>query len=444
MSQKHQPLHRRPVELLQRLIQFDTTNPPGGESACVEFIEGLLRQAGLQTRVLSKADGRSNLVARIPGRGDAPAVMLTGHLDVVTTQNQEWIHPPFEGRIEDGAVWGRGALDMKGGVAMMLAAVLRALEDGVRPAGDIVLLFVADEEAGGRLGASFLVDEHPDLFDGVQYAIGEFGGFPLWLRGRQFTMIQVAEKQPCWIEVTIRGPAGHGSRPMRGGAMARLARILNRLERIRLPIHITPVAKQMIHSLASGLPRAQGLLLRQLLNPKWTDRALRALGEAGRVFEPLFRNTANATIVQGGDKVNVIPSRIRLSFDGRILPGYTDRDLLTELSPILRSDADAEVLLYDPVPAGVDLGLFDQLCSALRAHDPVSVPVPFLLPGSTDGRHFARLGIQSYGFTPMLLPQQFTFFDTIHAANERIPVEAVEFGVTVLYDFLKNYRHPSR
>lgn len=226
--------------------------------------------------------------------------------------------------------------------------------------------------------------------------------------------------------------------------MARLARILDRLERIRLPIHITPAAKQMIHSLAGGLPRAQGLLLRQLLNPKWTDRALRALGEAGRVFEPLFRNTANATIVQGGDKVNVIPSRIRLSIDGRILPGYTDKDLLAELSPILRSDADAEVLLYDSVPARVDLGLFEQLSSALRAHDPVSVPVPFLLPGSTDGRHFARLGIQSYGFTPMLLPRQFTFFDTIHAANERIPVEAVDFGVTVLYDFLKSYRHPSR
>ena len=436
-------LHERPVELLQRLIRFDTTNPPGGEAACIGFIEDLLRQAGVFTQVLSKADGRPNLIARIPGRGEAPALMLTGHVDVVTAADQEWIHPPFEGRIEDGAVWGRGALDMKGGVAMMLAAVLRAVEQGVRPAGDIVLVLVSDEEAGGRLGASFLVDEHPDLFDGVRYAIGEFGGFPLWLRGRKFTMIQVAEKQPCWIEVTIRGPAGHGSRPMRGGAMARLARVLGRLERIRLPIHVTPVAKRMIRALADGLPRAQGILLRQLLNPKWTSRALRALGEAGRVFEPLFRNTANATIVQGGDKVNVIPSRIRLSIDGRVLPGYTDKDLLAELSPILKGDANAEVLLYDPVPAGTDFGLFDQLCKSLRAHDPKALPVPFLLPGSTDGRHFARLGIQSYGFTPMLLPQQFTFFDTIHAANERIPLEAVDFGVTVLYDLLNSYRHPS-
>ena len=267
-----EPNGDRPAEILQRLIRFDTTNPPGDERACIAWVAALLESAGLETAEYAKSKERPNLVARLPGRGEGPPILMYGHADVVTTAHQAWTHPPFAGRIVDEYVWGRGALDMKGGLAMMIAAVLRAVAHGVVPAGDVLLAVLADEEAGGVCGARYLVEDHRDVFAGVRYAIGEFGGFPLRVAGRTFYLIQVGEKQPCWIEATITGPAGHGARPMRDGAMAELGRLLLRLNRFRLPIHITPIVREMIDSMAAALPAVKGSVLRRLLNPRWTDR----------------------------------------------------------------------------------------------------------------------------------------------------------------------------
>jgi acetylornithine deacetylase/succinyl-diaminopimelate desuccinylase-like protein len=429
----------RPAELLQELLRFDTTNPPGNEGPCIDFVAGLLKEAGLATEQVEKIPGRPNLIARLPGRGQAPALLFYGHVDVVSAAGQTWSVPPFAGAISDGYVWGRGALDMKGGVAMMVSALLRAANGGVTPAGDLVLALVADEESGGDCGARFLVDERPDLFRGVRYAIGEFGGFPLHILGRTFYMIQVAEKSPVPVDVVIRGPAGHGARPLRGGAMAKLGRILARLETHRLPVHITPVTRQMIEAMAARLPFAGRVVVRRLLNPAFTDRVLEALGDAGRTFEPLFRNTVNATIVRGGERLNVIPSEIHVALDARLLPGYTTDDLLDELRPILRSDGEAHAVPDGGHSSEPDLALVDLLGRLLQKRVPDAVPVPYLLPASSDGRHFARLGIQTYGYTPMNLPPDVSFFSTIHAADERIPVEAVEFGASVLYDVIRSY-----
>jgi len=430
---------KRPVELLQELLRFDTTNPPGNERPCIDFVDGLLKEAGLVTERAEKTPGRPNLVARLPGRGQAPALLFYGHVDVVSAADQTWSVPPFTGAIADGYVWGRGALDMKGGVAMMVSAFLRAANGGVTPAGDLVLALVVDEESGGDCGARFLVDEHPDLFRGVRYAIGEFGGFPLRILGRMFYMIQVAEKLPVAVDVVIRGPAGHGARPLRGGAMAKLGRILARLETHRLPVHITPVTRQMIETMAARLPLAGRVVVRRLLHRAFTDRVLDALGEAGRTFEPLFRNTVNATIVRGGERLNVIPSEIHVALDARLLPGYTTDDLLNELRPILRADGEAHVVAEEGRSSEPDFRLVDLLGRLLQERVPDAVPVPYLLPASSDGRHFARLGIQTYGYTPMNLPPDVSFFSTIHAADERIPVEAVEFGASVLYDVIRSY-----
>jgi len=429
----------RPVELLQELLRFDTTNPPGNERQCIDFLDGLLREAGLVTEQAEKTPGRPNLVARLPGRGRAPALLFYGHVDVVSAAGQAWSVPPFAGAIADGYVWGRGALDMKGGVAMMVSAFLRAANGGVTPAGDLVLALVVDEESGGDCGARFLVDEHPDLFRGVRYAIGEFGGFPLRILGRMFYMIQVAEKLPVAVDVVIRGPAGHGARPLRGGAMAKLGRILARLETHRLPVHITPVTRQMIETMAARLPLAGRVVVRRLLHPAFTDRVLGALGEAGRTFEPLFRNTVNATIVRGGERLNVIPSEVHIALDARLLPGYATDDLLEELRPILRADGEAHVNPGGERSSEPDLALVGLLGRLLQKRVPDAVPVPYLLPASSDGRHFAGLGIQTYGYTPMNLPPDVSFFSTIHAADERIPVEAVEFGASVLYDVIRSY-----
>jgi acetylornithine deacetylase/succinyl-diaminopimelate desuccinylase-like protein len=431
--------NHRPDEILQRLLRFDTTNPPGNERGCVEYVAGLLKSAGLETAEYAVSRERPNLVARLPGRGDEPPLLMYGHADVVTTAHQEWTHPPFEGRIVDGYVWGRGALDMKGGLAMMIASVLRAAALGVVPAGDLLLAVLADEEAGGVLGARYLVEEHPEVFDGVRYAIGEFGGFPLRVEGRTFYLIQVGEKQPCWLEARISGPAGHGARPMRDGAMAELGRLLTRLNRLRLPIHVTPIIREMIESMAAVLPSVKGFFFRRLLDPRWTDHVLARLGETGRNLEPLFRNTVNVTLVRGGEKPNVIPSEIALGLDARLLPGFTLDELLAELRPILGAGIELDVRLYDPSPTDPDLGLLDLLGGLLRQAEPRAIPVPYLLPGSSDGRFLSRLGIQTYGFTPMNLPKEFNFFETIHAADERIPIAAVEFGADVLLRLIERY-----
>jgi len=434
------PKAQQPAEILRRLIQFDTTNPPGNERACIEHVAALLDDAGIESVRYATSPERPNLIARLPGRGDASPLLLYGHADVVTTAHQAWSHPPFEARVVDGYVWGRGALDMKGGLAMMISALLRAARHGIVPAGDILLCVLADEEAGGVVGAKHLVETEPHLFANVRYAIGEFGGFPLHVAGRTFYLIQVGEKHPCWLETHLAGPAGHGARPpMRNGAMAGLGGLLTRLDRLRLPIHVTPIVREMIEAMAAALPRRMAFVLRRLLHPRWTDRILSRLGETGRNLEPLFRNTVNATIVRGGEKPNVIPSEIVVGLDARLLPGFTRDDFLAELHAGLGRELDVQVRLYDPGPSEPDLGLLDRLEDLLRDAEPGAVPIPYLLPGCSDARFFSRLGIQTYGFTPMNLPPDFNFFETIHAANERIPIAAVDFGTDVLYRLIERY-----
>ncbi|MFC2105333.1 M20/M25/M40 family metallo-hydrolase [Candidatus Bipolaricaulota bacterium] len=430
---------RTAATILQDLIRFDTTNPPGNERPCIEYIDGVLRDAGIETSILAVDPQRPNLVARLPGTGAAPGLLLFGHVDVVTTANQQWSVPPFEGRIQDGYIWGRGALDMKAGVAMMMAALLEARATGLQPSGDILFAAVSDEEAGGTMGAKYLVNEHPSLFEGIRYALGEFGGFPVHIDGRPLYMIQVSEKQPCWLKATIRGPAGHSARLMRNGAMARLGHVLSRLNRCRLPIHITPVTERMVRAMADALPVHKRVLFRRLLNPRLTDRILKLLGDTGRNLEPLFRNTVNATMVRGGEGSNVIPSEIALGLDGRLLPGFGPQDLFAELGAALGEDLDYEVLLYDRGTTEIDFGLFPLLADVLSRAHPDSHQIPYLFPGGTDGRFFSQLGIQSYGFIPMNLPASFGFSDFVHGADERIPIESMEFGAKAMFEVMTHF-----
>jgi acetylornithine deacetylase/succinyl-diaminopimelate desuccinylase-like protein len=430
-------IHENPVGLLQKLVRFDTTNPPGNESECISFIDHLLTLAGVETKVLAKSPQRPNLIARLPGHGNATPLLLYGHVDVVTTDNQQWRHPPFDGKEVDGYVWGRGTLDMKGGIAMMLAAFLRAKAENIRPAGDIVLTILSDEEAGGDFGARFLVEQHPEEFTGIRYAIGEFGGFTFSIGKCRFYPIQVAEKQVCWFKATFRGPGGHGSLPVQGGTMARLSRLLQRLDARRLPVHITPPARLMFSAMASALGGVRGLMIGQLLNPWLTDRVLKLLGDRGRQFAPLLHNTVSPTVLHGSGKINVIPSQVTVEIDGRLLPGFKPDDLFDEVRAVAGDDTEFELILHDPGPSEPDMGLFNTLADVLREADPDGIPIPLLLPGITDGRFFSRLGIQTYGFLPMPLPEELNFTETIHAANERIPVKAVEFGANAIYRVLR-------
>jgi acetylornithine deacetylase/succinyl-diaminopimelate desuccinylase-like protein len=431
--------YERPVEILQHLIRCNTTNPPGDEAGCIAYVDALLTEAGFDTKILARDETRPNLITRLQGRGQAPPLMMYGHVDVVTTEGQEWSQPPFEGKVVDGYVWGRGALDMKGEVAMMLTALLRAKEEGLEPPGDVILAVVSDEEAGGDYGAAFLVDHHPELFEGVRYAIGEAGGFTFWVGSRKVYPIMVAEKQMCWMRATVRGRAGHGSMPLRGEAMAKLARVLHTLDRCRLPVHVTPVAGQMIEAMASVLPAGQRLVFRRLLNPQFTDRILGMLGERGAVLAPLLHNTVSPTVLHASDKINVIPSEVTVELDGRLLPGFGPGDMVSELGALLGDEVELVVERFEPGPPEPDMALFETLSGILREADPEGTPAPFLMTGVTDGRHFARLGIQTYGFTPMKMPQGFDFWKLAHGADERIPVDALEFGVEALYRLLHRF-----
>ncbi|MEN8251783.1 MAG: M20/M25/M40 family metallo-hydrolase, partial [Bacteroidota bacterium] len=203
------------TEILRQLIKFDTTNPPGNEAACITYIDNLLKDEGFEPTIIGKTKNRPNLIVRLAGKGQAPPLLLYGHVDVVPTTNQDWTYPPFSAKVVDGSIWGRGALDMKGGVAMMLTALINLKRANFQPTGDIILAVLSDEEAGGELGAEFLVQHHQDIFKNVKFAIGEFGGFPVYMGRKKFYAIQVAEKQICWLKGSIKGPGGHASFPIK-------------------------------------------------------------------------------------------------------------------------------------------------------------------------------------------------------------------------------------
>ena len=433
-------IYDNPAELLQFLIRFNTTNPPGNERECVLFINDILKNAGIETKILARTPERPNLIAKIKGKGNKEPFLLYGHVDVVTTENQKWDYPPFEGKIVDGYVWGRGALDMKGGVSMMLSAFLKIKAENIKPQGDIIITIVPDEEAGGDFGAKWLVENHKELFKGVRYAIGEFGGFTLTIGGKRFYPIQISEKQISWIKAKFRGPGGHASMPVKGGAMAKLSRFLKIIDEKELPVHITEPARLMIGSMADALGGMKGFMLRRLLNPSFTDKILNILGENGSFFKPLLHNTVSPTILHGSDKINVIPPEVSVELDGRILPGFKPDDLIKEIKEIVGEDIEIEVIRYDEGPSKPDMGLFKTLSYILKEFDPEGIPIPLLLGGVTDGRFFSKLGIQTYGFLPMQLPEDFNFAKTIHSANERIPVRALEFGRDAIFKLLKEYR----
>ena len=415
-------------------MRFNTINPPGNETQCIQHIKALLDSAGIQNQVLANSPSRPNLIARLPGNGSAAPLLLQGHVDVVPAGPAVWQQPPFSGNLVDGYIWGRGSLDMKGGIAMMVSAMLRAKSEGMTPTGDIVLALVSDEESGGNQGARYLVEQHPEQFQGIQHAIGEFGGFSFNIGSRRFYPIMVAEKRVCHVRVTFRGGGGHGSLNQRDNPVNALARFLNRIESHQLPTHVTPETRLMFQAIGKNLPPAPRLAMKTLLNPRFTAATLKLLGSKGRTFNPLFRNTVNPTIIRGGEQVNVVPSEVPVDLDRRILPNFQPEQLFAELTAIAgaATKPEFEILVHDQGPKEPDLSLFKTLEAVLKEGDPDGIPVPMFMPAATDGRLFSRLGIQTCGFLPMSLPPNLDFAATIHGPNERVPADAIRFGTDTI------------
>jgi acetylornithine deacetylase/succinyl-diaminopimelate desuccinylase-like protein len=437
-SDEQAAVHAHPAEILKNLIRHNTVNPPGNEAACINYIKGLLDWAGVQNTIVAGEPSRPNLVARLPGRGSAPPLLMYGHIDVVTTANQKWRLNPFVGEELDGYVWGRGALDMKGGIAMMMAAMMRAKSDGLVPPGDVLLAVLSDEENRSTFGAEYLVTSQAQLFQGVKYAIGEFGGYTSHIMRHRFYPIMVSEKQGCGVIANLRGKGGHGAWPERGGIMSRLGRLLQSLDR-RLPVHLTPVAREQVRCTAEGLPSPLKQTFMQLLIPALTNSILDTLGQQLRMFDPILHNTVAATTIRGGESFNQVPGQVTLGLDCRLLPGFSPDDIIAELKGITGGDVEYEVSHFGGGMPEPNMGLYDTLAEILTESDPGSTPTPMLFPAVTDARLFARLGIQTYGFTPLKLPPDINFEQLFHAADERVPVKALTFGTDAIYKLLQRF-----
>lgn len=429
------------VSLAQRLIHFDTTNGIRPEKDCILFIKELLESSNIETELFYHDENRPNLLAKLPAKNPNPAIppfLMYGHVDVVPVTDQTWSKDPFAGIIEDGYLWGRGAIDMKGQHGMFLETLLKLAEEKTELPFDIYYLAVSDEEGNSDYGMKWLVENHPDLFERFRFAIGEIGGFSLEICGKKLYPIQIAEKQTASVKITAKGKGGHASMKHKDTAMERLAEAIGKLSKKRLPVRITPPVRFMIESIADSLGGVTGKAVKLLLNPMLTDKLLDLLGTAGNLFDPLLHNSLNVTIVGGGSAVNVIPSAVWCKCDLRIVPECTVEEAVEDIRAIIGDDFEIEVLHYDYGMKGVDLTLYESLAKAIRAFDPEGCPVPFVLSAVTDARFLGRAGVQSYGFTPMDLPKDYDFIDMSHNADERVPVAALKFGAKIIYHYIVN------
>jgi acetylornithine deacetylase/succinyl-diaminopimelate desuccinylase-like protein len=421
------------VDICRDLIRIDTSNPGDhsgpGERVAAEHVAALLSEVGLEPAVLESHPKRTSVVARIPGQDRSrPGLLVHGHLDVVPASAPDWSQHPFSGEIADDCVWGRGAIDMKDMDAMMLAVVRQRLREGRAPARDVVLTFTADEEAGGKWGAGWLVDKHPGLFEGVTEAVGEVGGFSLTLGRRRLYLLQTAEKGMAWMRLTARGTAGHGSMVQPDNAVTELAEAIGRLGRHEWPTRLIPSVRAFLEGACDALDIE--------FMPNDPALALSKIGALSRIIGATLHNTVNPTVLRAGYKVNVVPQTATAEIDGRFLPGY-EEEFFEELDRVLGPGVTREFIHTDiAVETTPDGDLYAAMTSALLAEDPEAQVIPYCLSAGTDAKSFSRLGMRCFGFTPLQLPSDMDFSGMFHGVDERVPVNGLRFGVRVLDGFL--------
>jgi acetylornithine deacetylase/succinyl-diaminopimelate desuccinylase-like protein len=430
------------VDVVSRLIRFDTTNTGDvqttkGEADCARWVGDQLQDAGYQVQYIeSGAPGRGNVFARLPGADRSRgALLIHGHLDVVPAEAADWSVHPFSGAVKDGYVWGRGAVDMKDMVGMMIVVARQFRRAGIVPPRDLVFAFVADEENGGKWGAHWLVDNRPDLFDGVTEAVGEVGGFSLTVPRRdggerRLYLIETAEKGLQWMRLTARGRAGHGAMVHDHNAVTAVAEAVARLGRHQFPMVLTDTVAQFLaavgeetgHSFDADVPDLDG--------------AIEKLGPIAKIVKATLRDTVNPTMLKAGYKANVVPALAEAVLDCRVLPGRQaafEADVDELIGPDVTREWIRDLPSYE---TGFDGDLVDAMNAALLATDPEARTVPYMLSGGTDAKAFAQLGIRCFGFVPLRLPPELDFAALFHGVDERVPVDALKFGTQVLAHFL--------
>jgi acetylornithine deacetylase/succinyl-diaminopimelate desuccinylase-like protein len=421
------------VEICRDLIRIDSSNygddSGPGERAAAEYVAEKLADVGLEPAMFESADRRTSLVVRFEGEDTSrPGLLIHGHLDVVPARASDWTHDPFAGEVVDDCVWGRGAVDMKDMDAMVLALVRQMRREGRRPPRDLVLCFLADEEAGGKLGAHWMVDNHADHFEGVSEAISEVGGFSFTAGSERVYLLETAQKGIHWLRLVAEGRAGHGSMVNDDNAVTALAEAVARVGRHEWPLRMTPTVAQFLQQMGDVL----GIEV-DLADP---EPALAKLGNLAKIVGATLRNTANPTYLKAGYKHNVIPQSAEAFVDCRFLPGLED-ELLSTIDELIGPDIRRETVIQDiAYETTFDGALVDAMVSSLQAEDPGARVVPYCLSGGTDNKSFSLLGIRGFGFSPLRLPADLDFSGLFHGVDERVPVESLRFGVRVLDRFV--------
>jgi len=420
------------VPLLSELIRINTSNPTHPERPAAEWMAERLAEVGIDSQILEAEPGRASTIARIEGADSSrKPLLIHGHLDVVPAEPSEWSVDPFAGEVRDGYVWGRGAVDMKDMDVMTLSVVREWARTGRKPPRDIVLAFVSDEEAGGRQGAHWLVDNHPDLFADCSEAISEVGGFSVTVGGDlRLYLIQTAEKGIGWLRLKAVGRPGHGSMLHDDNAVTRLAAAVTRIGNHEFPVQVPDTVRRFLEEIAeiTGLD----------IDPDNPEPALAKLGAMARMIGATIRNMANPTMLEAGYKANVIPSTAEATIDTRFLPGKED-ELLAQIDELLGDGITRETIVRDiAVETSFDGEIVDAMAAALRSEDPGARAVPYLTSAGTDAKSFSLLGIRCFGFSPLLLPPDLDFSALFHGIDERVPVDALKFGVRVLDRFLSS------
>jgi len=425
------------VEICRDLIRMDTSNygdePGPGERKAAEYVATLLDEVGIASQVIESEPGRASVVAHW-GPQEEGALLLHGHLDVVPAAAADWQVHPFSGEIQEApegglSVWGRGAVDMKDFDAMLLAVVRDRQRSGRMPRRPITLAFTADEEAGGHKGAEPLIEDHADLLAHCTDAVGEVGGFSTTVRGRRVYLLEAAEKGMAWMRLSARGTAGHGSMINHDNAVTRLATAVARIGAHEWPVQLTPTMRTLLATI--------GELAGTEAAPENAEALVQEFGPAARMIGATLRQVANPTMLGAGYKVNVIPTEATAHVDGRFLPGYEDEFFAT-LAELCGEGVDIDfVSLQQPWESPYEGRLVDAMTRSLLAEDPEALVAPYLLSAGTDAKHFRKLGMRSYGFAPLRLPEELDFTGLFHGVDERVPVDALKFGARVMDRFLE-------
>ncbi|MEY3434148.1 MAG: hypothetical protein RL057_528, partial [Actinomycetota bacterium] len=404
----------------------------GDEKAAAEYVAAKLAEVGIASKFYESAPNRVSVVARIEGTDPSrPGLVINGHLDVVPANAADWSVDPFSGVIKDGCIWGRGAVDMKNMDAMMLAVFRLWARHGYKPSRTMVVVFFADEEAGGIYGSRWMAENHPEVFAGCSETISEVGGFSLTLNsGKRVYVIETSQKGIEWMKLTATGVASHGSVINDKNAVTRLADAVAKVGSFKWPQRITKTNELFFKKIAE--------LTGKSYDPSNLQPLLDEVGSMSKMIGATLTNTANPSMLEAGYKANVVPQSASAVVDGRTLPGY-ESELLDTVKKLVGEHVTVESLVSD-IPLEVEFGgpLVDAMMNAIKSEDPEGIPIPYLLSGGTDNKALAKLGILGYGFSPLKLPADLDFVGLFHGIDERVPIDSLHFGARTLHHFLVN------